>query len=226
MESATREQLITPFILSLIVVLLRAACAMGREQCGFRAGVQVRTDIRKALLDKLQRLGPLVISQQAVGGWTTVVVEQVEELQEFIARYLPQMALAVLIPVVMLIVVFPMNWTVGIIFFGTAPLIPVFMALVGLKAAEANRRNFKALERLGGFFLDRLQGMETLRLFRRGQAAQEELSKASENFRSKNNGRSQTGIFIIHCAGVFCIGFYCIDSYVFRHEFSWLYQLR
>ncbi|MDB2384319.1 cysteine/glutathione ABC transporter permease/ATP-binding protein CydD [Endozoicomonas sp.] len=185
MESIPRDRLIRLFIESLTVVLLRAACAMGREQCGFRAGVQVRTAIRKALLDKLQQLGPLVISQQAAGGWTTIVVEQVEELQEFIARYLPQMALAVLVPVVMLIIVFPANWIVGIIFLGTAPLIPVFMALVGLKAAEANRRNFKSLERLGGFFLDRLQGMETLRVFHRGAAAQQELSDASDDFRGK-----------------------------------------
>ena len=185
MESVPREQLVTEFMLSLTVVLVRACCAWGREFCGFRAGARVRTDIRKAVLDKLQRLGPLAISQQAAGGWTTVVVEQVEELQEFIARYLPQMALAVLIPVVMLIVVFPMNWTVGVIFFGTAPLIPIFMALVGIKAAEANRRNFKALERLGGFFLDRLQGMETLRLFRRTEATQQALSGASEDFRRK-----------------------------------------
>ncbi|MDP0563517.1 MAG: cysteine/glutathione ABC transporter permease/ATP-binding protein CydD [Candidatus Endonucleobacter sp. (ex Gigantidas childressi)] len=185
MELVPREQLLTSFILSLIVVFARACCAWGREVCGFCAGARVRANIRAMLFDKLQRLGPLVISQQACGGWTTIVVEQVEELQDFIARYLPQMVLVVFTPVVIIIAVLPMNWAVAGIFMITAPLIPVFMALVGMKAAEANRRNFKALERLGGFFLDRLQGMETLRVFRRSAQTQQELVGASEDFRSK-----------------------------------------
>lgn len=185
MQGQTREQQVTGFLLSIAVVLLRASCAWGREYCGFQAGLQVRRDIRQALLDKLQRLGPLGVSGQAVGSWTTVVVEQVEQLQAFVARYLPQMALAALVPLVILAVVVPKNWTVALIFLGTAPLIPVFMALVGIKAAEANRRNFRALERLGGFFLDRLQGMETLRLFRRTAATQQALGDACEDFREK-----------------------------------------
>ncbi|MDD7805556.1 MAG: cysteine/glutathione ABC transporter permease/ATP-binding protein CydD [Endozoicomonas sp. (ex Botrylloides leachii)] len=186
--SAVRQQLTASFVASFVVVVARAACFMGRERCGFRAGGQVRTEIRTALLDKLQRLGPLATAQHTAGGLTMIVVEQVEELHEFIARYIPQMALAVLIPIVMLIIVFPMNWMVGLIFFSTAPLIPFFMALVGLKAAEANRKNFKALKQLGGFFLDRLHGMETLRLFRQGQRAQQGLSEASNDFREKTMG--------------------------------------
>ena len=185
MTSVPRESLTLLFIQSVVVVLLRAGCAMGREQCGFRAGAAVRRLVRQALLDKLQRLGPVLIARQAVGGWTTVIVEQVEELHDFIARYLPQMVMAAVIPVVMLFVVFPMNWTVGLVFLLTAPLIPIFMIFVGMKAAQANRKNFQSLERLGGFFLDRLQGMETLRLFRRGLAAKSELSEASEDFRKK-----------------------------------------
>ena len=185
MELVPREQLLTSFILSLLVIFARACCAWGRGVCGFCAGVRVRAKIRKVLLDKLQRLGPLVISQQTCGGWTTVVVEQVEELQDFIALYLPQMVLVVFTPVVIIVAVFPMNWAVAGIFLITAPLIPVFMALVGIKAAEANRRNFKALERLGGFFLDRLQGMETLRVFQRSAETHQELVGASEDFRNK-----------------------------------------
>ena len=185
MDSVPRNQLLIEFILFFAVVLIRACCAWGKSLLGFKAGMQVRIDVRKALLNKLQRLGPMAISRQTDGSWTTIVVEQVEDLHEFIASYLPQKSLAALIPLLMLIVVFPKNWTVGIIFLVTAPLIPIFMALVGMKAAKANRRNFKALERLGGYFLDRLQGMETLRLLRRCQQAQQELSMASEDFRHK-----------------------------------------
>ncbi|PJE80031.1 ATP-binding/permease protein CydD [invertebrate metagenome] len=171
--------------MSLGLILLRGICTWGREFSGFQAGAQVRKVMRQYLLDKIDRLGPLSVSLQTVGSWSTVLVEQVEELQEFIARYLPQKTLVMILPFVFLTVVFPINWATGLIFLITAPLIPVFMALVGLKAADANRKNFKALSRLGGFFLDRLQGMETLKLFRQTSKAQDELTHASEHFRQK-----------------------------------------
>ncbi|WP_419834590.1 heme ABC transporter permease/ATP-binding protein CydD [Endozoicomonas atrinae] len=185
MESATREMLTEDFLSVLVLVIIRSACAWGREFCGFHAGASVRVEVRKLLLDKLRRLGPLVIGERPAGSWSAIAVEQVEELQEFIAKYLPQMALAVMIPAIMLVVAFPQSWVVGIIFLGTAPLIPVFMILVGMKAAEANRKNFQALSRLGGFFLDRLQGLETLKLFQRTRSAETQLADASEDFRIK-----------------------------------------
>ncbi|WP_448216852.1 heme ABC transporter permease/ATP-binding protein CydD [Endozoicomonas sp. 2B-B] len=185
MEGAVRESLIHDLITTAMIILLRALCHWGREITGFRAGLIVKETIRGAILNKLKALGPLVIAEQPAGSWSTMVVEQVEELQDFVARYIPQMALAVLVPLVILIVAFPVNWTAGLIFLGTAPLIPVFMALVGMKAAEANRRNFRALDRLGGFFLDRLQGMETLRLFQRTHHEHQSLKSASEDFRHK-----------------------------------------
>ncbi|WP_257284511.1 cysteine/glutathione ABC transporter permease/ATP-binding protein CydD [Endozoicomonas sp. SESOKO1] len=184
-EDATREGLTDDFLWVLLLVVVRGACAWGREFCGFRAGACVRVAVRQLLLDKLRRLGPLVIGERPAGSWSAVVVEQVEELQEFIAKYLPQLALAVMIPAIMLVVAFPQSWVVGIIFLGTAPLIPFFMVLVGMKAAQANRKNFQALSRLGGFFLDRLQGLETLKLFQRTRFAQTQLADASEDFRIK-----------------------------------------
>ena len=185
MEEVSRELVLNQFLLTALLMVLRGFCHWGREICGFNAGAQVRQSVRSALLEKLRRLGPLVIAEQPAGSWSSVVVDQVEELQEFVAHYLPQMVLAAAVPLLMLLVVFPSNWIVGVIFLMTAPLIPVFMIFVGLKAAEANRRNFQALSRLGGFFLDRLQGLETLRVFRRTEQAAVELEGASEDFRIK-----------------------------------------
>ena len=184
-EHASRNELIGAFWQVLALVIVRGICAWGREFSGFRAGARVRMTVRAMLLQKLQSLGPVVVAERPAGSWSAIAVEQVEELQAFIAKYLPQMALAVMIPAVMLVVAFPENWVVGLVFLFSAPLIPIFMILVGMKAAEANRRNFQALSRLGGFFLDRLQGLETLRLFQRTGFAQEQLVQASEDFRVK-----------------------------------------
>lgn len=106
-------------------------------------------------------------------------------MQDYYSRYLPQMYLAVFIPVLILITVFPINWAAGFILLATAPLIPLFMALVGMGAADANRRNFVALARLSGNFLDRLRGLDTLRLFNRGQAETDHIAKSSEDFRQR-----------------------------------------
>ena len=118
MESATREMLTEDFLWVLVLVIIRGACAWGREFCGFRAGASVRVEVRKLLLDKLRRLGPLVIGERPAGSWSAIAVEQVEELQEFIAKYLPQMALAVMIPAIMLVVAFPQRLGGGYYFPG------------------------------------------------------------------------------------------------------------
>jgi ATP-binding cassette subfamily C protein CydD len=106
-------------------------------------------------------------------------------MHDYYARYLPQMALAVFVPLLIVIAIFPVNWVAALILLGTAPLIPLFMALVGMGAADANRRNFLALGRLSGHFLDRLRGMETLRIFGRGEAETENIRLASQDFRQR-----------------------------------------
>ncbi|ELB2785795.1 heme ABC transporter permease/ATP-binding protein CydD [Vibrio alginolyticus] len=166
-------------------VIGRAACIWGRELAGYRCGEQIRVYIRQLILDKVHKLGPAYIKGKPAGSWATLILEQVEDMQDFFSRYLPQMSLSVLVPFIILVVVFPVNWAAGLIFLVTAPLVPIFMALVGMKAAEANRKNFKAMQRLSGHFYDRLQAMTTIRLFDRTKSETETLKGASEVFRTR-----------------------------------------
>lgn len=175
---------LVPYFFGLVAVIgARALCSWGREIAGYRCGEQIRIYIRQLILDKLRELGPAYIKGKPAGAWATLLLEQVEDMHDFFARYLPQMSLSVLVPFVILIVVFPVNWAAGLIFLITAPLVPMFMALVGMKAADANRKNFKALQRLSGHFYDRLQSMTTIRLFDRTAAETEVMRGASEVFR-------------------------------------------
>lgn len=182
-EHTDKYDLIPYFAGLVAVVAARALCSWGREIAGYRCGEQIRVYIRQLILDKLRELGPAYIKGKPAGAWATLLLEQVEDMHDFFARYLPQMSLSVLVPFVILIVVFPINWAAGLIFLITAPLVPMFMALVGMKAAEANRKNFKALQRLSGHFYDRLQSMTTIRLFDRTRAETEIMRGASEVFR-------------------------------------------
>lgn len=184
-EHTDKHQLIPYFVGLGITVVLRSSLAWGREIAGYRSGEEVRTYIRGLVIDKMRRLGPGHIKGKTAGAWATLLIEQVEEMQDFFAKYLPQMALSALVPLVILVVVFPLNWISGLIFLLTAPLIPFFMALVGKKAADANRKNFKALQRLSGHFYDRLQAMTTIRLFDRTKAEKAHLHAASEVFRER-----------------------------------------
>jgi ATP-binding cassette subfamily C protein CydD len=184
-DHVDKHELIPHFAGLMVAVAGRAACAWGREIAGFKCGEQVRIYIRQLILDKLKELGPSYIKGKPAGTWATLVLEQVEEMQDFFSKYLPQMSLAVAVPFIILIVVFPINWAAGLIFLVTAPLVPMFMALVGMKAADANRKNFKALQRLSGHFYDRLQSMTTIRLFNRTKAETEVLHGASEVFRKR-----------------------------------------
>ena len=184
-EQVDKYDLLSHFIAIFVIVGIRAACSWGREIAGYRCGEHIRIHIRQLILNKLQELGPAYIKGKPAGTWATLLLEQVEDMQDFFSRYLPQMSLSVLIPFVILIVVFPQNWAAGLVFLLTAPLVPLFMALVGMGAADANRRNFKALQRLSGHFYDRLQSMTTIRLFNKTAQETEHLHGASEIFRKR-----------------------------------------
>ncbi|WP_342607193.1 heme ABC transporter permease/ATP-binding protein CydD [Vibrio tritonius] len=184
-EHVDKSQLVPHFLGLLALIAVRAGCSWGREIAGFHCGEQIRVYIRQLIMDKLRELGPAYIKGKPAGTWAALLLEQVENMHDFFARYLPQMALSVMIPVVILVVVFPVNWAAGLIFLITAPLVPLFMALVGIKAADAGRKNFKALQRLSGHFYDRLQAMTTIRLFDRAKAETELMRGASEVFRSR-----------------------------------------
>lgn len=169
----------------LLLALLRGLLAWAKEQSAFRGAARVRQGVRRQVLDALQARGPAYLQQKPAGSWASLLLEQVEELHDFYARYQPQAMLAVLQPLLILLVVFPVNWAAGLILLATAPLIPFFMILTGIGAADANRRNFQALSRLSAHFLDRLKGLATLRRYHRAQAEGAAITAASEDFRER-----------------------------------------
>ncbi|WP_339053319.1 heme ABC transporter permease/ATP-binding protein CydD [Arsenophonus endosymbiont of Crataerina pallida] len=184
-DNVPREQLLVQFSLLICVFIVRAIINFIRESVGFVCGKIVRQQIRSMVLNKLNQLGPIWVKNKPTGSWATIILEQIEDIQDYYARYLPQMYLAAMIPIIILIAIFPLNWAAGLILFITAPLIPLFMILVGMGAADVNRRNFVALARLSGRFLDRLRGLDTLRLFFRANKEIKDIEQATEEFRKR-----------------------------------------
>lgn len=184
-DNVPREQLLVQFSLLICVFIVRAIINFIRESVGFVCGKIVRQQIRNMVLNKLDQLGSVWVKNKPAGSWATIILEQIEDIQDYYARYLPQIYLAAMIPIIILIAIFPINWAAGLILLITAPLIPLFMILVGMGAADVNRRNFIALTRLSGRFLDRLRGLDTLRLFFRANKEVKDIAQATEEFRQR-----------------------------------------
>ena len=168
-----------------IIVLLRAAAGWCREVSGFLTGAAVRRDVRRALMTHLFTLGPAYQNDQHSGALATTAVEQVEALHDFFAFYLPQLALATAIPISIAVVVFPISWAVGGLLLLTAPLIPLFMYLIGMGVENISQRHFQSLARLSAHFLDTLQGLATLKVFDRSRDETTAIEKTSTDYRRR-----------------------------------------
>lgn len=183
MQNVPRDELI-PYFLGLIIGFgMRAIILWVREKIGFQSGQLLRNHIRQKILDKIHLVGPATINQKPAGSWASIMLEQVENLHNFYARFLPQQSLSAIVPVVILIAVFPLNWAAGLILMITAPLVPLFMIIVGIAAADNSQKNMDTLSRLSAQFLDRLRGLETLRLFNRTSEQTAHIENATEDFR-------------------------------------------
>lgn len=179
------QALINPLLGLAAVFILRAACVYWQQTGGFEAGAKVRAAVRQQLIDKFAALGPAAVKQRQSGELAAVTLEQVDALENYYSRYLPQHTIVGVLPILMIAVVMPVNWVVGLIFLLTGPLVPIFMALVGMGAASANRSQFLTMARMSGYFLDRLQGLTTLKLFGQAWRELDNINRIADSFREK-----------------------------------------
>ncbi len=175
---------ITPLLLVLLAVgAARAAALWAGEIAAQAVAERVKTDLRDRLHAHLLALGPAYTRGERGGEWVNTATNGVEALDSYLREYLPQLALAALLPVAMLVVVFPVDILSGVVLLLTAPLIPVFMILIGKAAGALNRRQWLNLSRMSAHFLDVLQGLTTLKLFGRSHAQIEIIGRISDQFR-------------------------------------------
>lgn len=165
------------------IVAGRFAVATLAEQMGMRGAVAIKEDLRGRLVRHLQALGPVFLHTRHSGEVATAVVDGVEALESYYARYLPQKALALLVPVAILAFVLPRDWISGLVLVGSAPLIIVFMILVGTRAERRNRRQWRELARMSAHFLDVLQGLVTLKVFNASRREADVIARVSDEYR-------------------------------------------
>lgn len=167
----------------VLLVLLRALLLGMAERYGMATSVMIKQALRARLLRAITTAGPDYVARTGTGRLITATYDQIEALDNYIARYLPQKSLSALLPLTIAAAIMPVNWLAGALMLLTGPLIVVLMALVGMGAADASRNQMQALERLGGYFADRLRGLETLRLFGQAEAELARVGVMAETFR-------------------------------------------
>ncbi|MEA3351903.1 MAG: thiol reductant ABC exporter subunit CydD [Chloroflexota bacterium] len=167
----------------LAVIALRGGLAWLSEVSAKTIAVGVKNNLRARLLAHIESLGPAYTKGERTGELATAAVEGIETLDAYFSQYLPQLVLAALIPITILVFVFPLDTLSGIILLLTAPMIPVFMYLIGKTAEALTNRQYKTLSRLAAHFFDSIQGLTTLKEFGRAKAHAESISEASNQFR-------------------------------------------
>lgn len=171
--------------LLLLIILLRAFLAWGSEVSSTALAIRVKSDLRQRLFEKILRLGPAYTRSERTGELVNAAIQGVELLDSYFSQYLPQLFIAALVPLSILIVVFPRDLLSGLVLFLTAPLIPVFMVLIGNTAEKLTKRQWDTLGLLSAHFLDSLQGLTTLKDLGRSREHVNSISEASNRFRDR-----------------------------------------
>lgn len=182
-DGALRDTLWPALIALLTVWLLRAGLTGWRGRLTASASQQVRRSLRGQVFDALSAAGPAHARANGSGALSTHLVEQIDQLDAYYARYLPQTAMAVVVPLAIVVAVFTQDLLAGALLLLTAPLIPVFMILIGFGAKSLAAEQQGALSRLSGLFHDRLRGLDTLRRFAAEASQRARLAHLSDDFR-------------------------------------------
>jgi thiol reductant ABC exporter CydD subunit len=175
---------VRPLLQKLIfIALCRAFLTIVADVAAKRLAVSIKEQVRKLLIDHLANLGPAYTQNEASGELALAAVQGVEELDAYLSQYLPQLVLAAIVPLAILLFVFPMDVLSGFVLLLTAPLIPIFMVLIGKTSEALTRKQWTALSRLSAHFLDTLHNLKMLKLFNQSRVQAEQVRLVSDRYR-------------------------------------------
>jgi thiol reductant ABC exporter CydD subunit len=176
------SQLRGALVALLAVVAGRAAVAWGAEVVSGRSAPRVKSQLRSALLSRLL-LDPGAASGPGTGAVATLAGRGIDALDAYYSLYLPQLLLAVIVPLAVILALLAADWISGVIVAVTLPLIPVFMGLVGATTRDRTEAQARILERLAGHFLDVTSGLPTLKVFGAAKRQTEVIAEVADRHR-------------------------------------------
>lgn len=170
-------------ILLFVSLISRALLLRLKRYFAQRASLHIRSDIRRDILRQWRNMSPLSLQQKSAGASATQWVEEVESMDAYFSRYWPQQALALFSPLLILIVVAYLNWFCALLLLISAPLVPLFMMLIGMKAEQINQGYSSAKQRLAGHFFDRVAKLSTIKMLGAEQTVFQEVEARSKRYR-------------------------------------------
>jgi len=182
-EHRTIDDIWRQLTILMLVSLSRALFQYLSQVEGIRGSNKIKSMLRDALFNHLVRLGPQYATTQQGGELTNTLMTGIESLDAYFSQYLPQLLLSAIIPIFIFATVLPIDILSGFVLLFTAPIIPVFMMLIGHLAQAISRKQWESLSRLSSYYLDLLQGLTTLKLFGRSQRESNRIAQIGEEFR-------------------------------------------
>jgi ATP-binding cassette subfamily C protein CydD len=148
-----------------------------------RISAKIRENLYQKVLNHISILGQLYVNEEQRGELVNTAFNGVNKLDAYFSQYIPQLFYSVMIPLTILFFVFPADILSGIVLLITAPIIPIFMNLIGSAAAKQTKKQWKTLSRMSAYFLDILQGLSTLKIFGQSDPKVVGISEISNEFR-------------------------------------------
>jgi thiol reductant ABC exporter CydD subunit len=187
-DGATLHEVRGELLLLVLTFAARGAFAWGFEVAGRCAASSVLSELRLALVERRLRLQPAALDGVEGGEVAAAAVQGIDGLEAYFARYLPQLVLAAIVPVAVLVWVARVDVGSALLMLITLPLVPVFMWLIGRYTAERTRERWLALRLLSTHFLDVVRGLPTLRAFNRSRAQTTTIEEVGERYREASMG--------------------------------------
>ena len=176
------SSLIKTVLLLLVVIVVQALLVWFNDALAGRLAGHVKVALRQLLFERLLALGPRYVQCERSGELVNTAVEGVESLDAFFRQLLPQIFLTAFVPLIVLIAVTVTDWLSGLVLIVTAPLLPIFLMLIGMTADAQAKRQWQQMSLMSAHFLDVLQGLPTLKIFGRAQIQEQHIRKVSLQF--------------------------------------------
>jgi thiol reductant ABC exporter CydD subunit len=170
------------------VFVARGALAWAFEVAGRRAATSVLSGLRSSLVEQRLRVAPAALDGVETAEIATATVSGIDPLAAYFGRYLPQLVLACITPLAIVVWVAAIDLASALVMLLTLPLVPVFMWLIGRSTEERTRERWQALRLLSSHYLDVLRGLPTLRAFNRSKSQAAKIAEASDRYRATTMG--------------------------------------
>ena len=170
------------------IVFCRAALGYFSECYSRRGAMDIKANFRSRLLNRLFQFGPAYTETKGSAKLSHLLHQGIDSLEDYFAGYLPVIAYCAVIPLAILIAVFPIDWQSGLILLITAPMVPFFMILIGHKAQRLNQEHWAKLQRMSSHFLDIIQGLTQLKIFNASRREIAAVKKISDDYGDETMG--------------------------------------